>query len=103
MAEIETVTHPVLIAVTALPGAMFWRENSGLFLTLDGRRHVRAGVDGIGDVMGVFNGRAVAIETKTQTGRFEASQKHFRDKFTRSGGLYIVARCPEDAINGLLG
>lgn len=102
MAETQDVTLPVLVAVTALPGAMFWRQNCGKFLTPDGKRVVQAtSIDGIADIMGHYWGRATAIETKTKRGKLRDTQKKFRDQFTRDGGIYIVARSPDEAISAL--
>lgn len=102
MTEIYDVTHPVLIAVTSLPGAIFWRQNVGTFRSMDGRRVVNAtSITGIADIMGAYCGRAIAIETKTQTGKLLETQKRFRTAFERAGGLYVVARSPEDALAAL--
>ena len=101
MSEKTGVTNPVLIALTALPGAHFWRENSGKFRSLDGKRIVRAGTNGIGDIMGVYCGHAVAIETKTKTGKLSEAQEHFKAAFTRAGGIYIVARSVYEAVSAL--
>ena len=101
MTETADITVPVLIAVTALPGAMFWRQNTGTFRTMDGRRVVKVSADGIADVMGAYRGRAVAIETKTQLGTLRITQKRFRDAWERAGGAYIIARSPEEALAAL--
>lgn len=103
MTETRDITDPVLVAVTSLPGAVFWRQNCGFFRTMDGRRIVHVtSVDGLGDIMGVYSGRPVAIETKAKRGRFEETQKIFRRNFERAGGIYIVARSPEEAIAALV-
>jgi hypothetical protein len=91
----------VLIAVTALPGGMFWRQNSGVFRTLDGRRVVRASAVGVADILGCYRGHAVAIETKTLAGEQRRSQHRFQRKWQIAGGIYIVARSVNDALRGL--
>lgn len=101
MPETSDVTQPVLIAVTALAGAMFWRQSSGVFRTLDGKRVVKVSAVGVGDIIGAFRGRPVAIETKTLSGTLRATQVRFSDAWRRAGGVYIVARCPEDAVEAL--
>lgn len=98
MAETSDVTVPVLVAVSALPGAMFWRQNTGTFRTMDARRVVKVSATGVADIMGCYLGRAVAIETKTSTGKMAVSQKRFRAAWERAGGVYIVARDPVDAV-----
>lgn len=100
--ETADVTNPCLVALTALPGGMFWRQNSGTFRTLDGRRFVKASAVGVADIMGCYRGRAVAVETKTRTGRLSTSQNRFRAAWEASGGAYIVARSVEDAVAAVL-
>lgn len=99
--ETADITMPVLVAVTALPGAMFWRQNAGTYRTMDGLRVVKVTVNGVSDILGCYRGRAVAIETKTKTGTLLKTQKNFRAAWERAMGIYIVARSPEDALTAL--
>lgn len=101
MAETADVTAPVLIAVSCLPGALFYRQNAGTFLTLDGARVVKVTVPGIGDIMGAYCGWPVAIETKTRKGRMRLTQIDFRVAWIKAGGIYIIARSPEEALAAL--
>jgi hypothetical protein len=98
----EAIILPeVLVAVTALPATLAWRANSGLLLSPDGRRRIRANIPGCADVIGVCRGRGIAIETKTLTGKQREEQENFQLRWERAGGLYIVARSVEDALQGL--
>jgi hypothetical protein len=98
----ESIILPeVLVAVTDLPDTLAWRANSGVFLSLDGRRHIRANIPGCADVIGVRAGRAIAIETKTLKGDQRKTQENFQLRWELAGGLYIVARSAEDALRGL--
>lgn len=99
--ETDDITMPVLIAVTAIEGAMFWRQNTGTFRTLDGRRLVKVSANGVADIMGAYRGRAVAIETKAPGGRLRETQKRFRAAWEKAGGIYIVARSPAEALAAL--
>lgn len=103
MAETEDVTVPVLIALTALPGGMFYRQNTGTFRTMDGKRIVKVSANGIADIMGCYRGRGVAVETKTKDGRLRQSQRLFRAAWERGGGAYIVARSPDEAVAKVTG
>lgn len=94
------ILNDVLIAVTALPDALFYRNNSGLFFTRQGRP-VRASVPGAADIIGAFRGRAVAIETKTPTGRQSDQQRAFQRAWEKAGGLYLIARSAVDAVHSL--
>ncbi len=99
MAE-STVIAEVLIAVSALDGGMFWRNNSGA-MPLPNGRMIRFGLPGSADIIGCYRSRAVAIECKTDPGRQSKSQFRFQFSWERAGGLYVLARSAEDAINAI--
>lgn len=90
----------ILIAVTAIPGAMFERMNTGAARTPDGRL-VRFGTPGGPDIRGTLNGQAVAIECKTAKGRLRPDQLRWRECFERAGGRYIIGRDAQDVIHAL--
>lgn len=99
MTETYDITIPTLVAVSALPGGIFWRQNCGKFRSMDGRRVVSAtSIAGVADVMGAYKTRPIAIETKTATGTMRKTQKDFRTQWEKAGGVYIVARSPEQAV-----
>ena len=103
MSENSDVTYPLLRALTRLPDALFYRQQCGRFRTLDGRRVVATtSIDGIADIMGVFRGRPVAIETKTLAGKQRETQRRFQHAFEKAGGLYLIARAVDDAIKELI-
>jgi hypothetical protein len=109
----QDILPDVLVAVTALPQTLAWRANSGLFLSMDGKRHVRANIPGCADVLGcqavtitpemvgMTIGRAVAIETKRRTGKQQETQDRFERLWTAAGGVYIIARSAEQAVADL--
>jgi hypothetical protein len=100
--ETETpITREVLVAVSALPGGIWWRQNTGTFRTMDGKRVVKVAPTGIADIMGGFRSLAVAIETKTAAGRLRLSQKRFRAAWEKAGNIYIVARSAREAVEAL--
>ena len=95
------IVRSILVAVSALPGAMFFRQNTGVFRTLYGRRVVRVAPTGIADIMGIYWSLGTAIEVKTLTGTARESQVRFRKAWERAGGYYMIARSPEEALSGL--
>ena len=100
--ETQDVTQPVLVAITALRGAIFWRQNQGTFRTMDGRRIVSAtSISGVVDILGAYRSRPVAIETKTRTGTLRKTQKTFRENWMRAGGVYLVVHSPQEALMAL--
>ena len=91
----------ILVAVSALPGALFWRQQSGVFRSLGGRETVRVGIPGMADLGGVYRGRSVQIEVKTPIGRLSKEQKRWKTAVERVGGVFVVARNPADALTVL--
>jgi hypothetical protein len=83
-----------------------------MFLTLEGQRRVRAGLeapgasDGIGwmpvtitpDMVGTRVAVMIAVETKTSSGPVTDEQLNFINQVIESGGLAGVARGPDDAV-----
>ena len=85
------------------PWAIVWRNNTGDFVTPDGRRIVSAGLPGSPDLIGFLSPIApdtraafVGVECKTRTGRLREQQKAFRGAAERRGALYLVARSLDD-------
>jgi hypothetical protein len=99
MSETE-IMRDVLVAVTVIPGAMFWRNNTGVGATRGGSV-IRFGLPGSPDIIGVHRGRSVGIEVKTPTGRLSKQQCRFQQAFEAAGGIYIVARSVSEAITVL--
>lgn len=56
---------------------------------------------GVSDIIGVFNGRFLAIEVKAAGGRVTPEQERFIETVRRHGGIAFVARSIDDVIEGL--
>ena len=83
--------------------AKVWRQNSGTFQerNRDGTvRYIRANTArGMSDIMGVLrDGRTLAIEVKSRTGRMRPGQEEFLASIRAAGGVAGVCRSVEDAI-----
>ena len=94
------IMHDILVAVSALPETFVWRHNTGIGVTR-ARTILRAGLIGSADIIGVSRGRAVAIEVKTPTGRQSDQQRKFQNAWATAGGVYVLARCVDDALAAL--
>lgn len=86
--------------------AVCWRQNSGTaqFAGADGKtRYVRANTArGMSDIMGTLkDGRTLACEVKTRTGRIMPHQQEFLDGINKAGGVAFVARSLEDVMEAL--
>jgi hypothetical protein len=82
--------------------AQCWRQNSGTFQerNRDGSvRYIRANTaKGMSDIMGVLkDGRTLAIEVKSATGRMRPGQEEFLSTIRQAGGVAGVCRSVEDA------
>lgn len=56
---------------------------------------------GVADILGIFNGRFLAIEVKRPGNPLTRCQKHFLDSVNREGGIGFVARSIDDVIDQL--
>lgn len=87
----------IRLALGTDPALCLWRNNCGS-AEIRGRR-IKFGIANPGgaDLLGVFRGRFVAIEIKTETGRLTEDQCRFRDLVLRMQGEYVVLRSVEEA------
>lgn len=110
MAHESEIVKRIMLSVSPL-GVVVWKNSRGMFLTLDGRRRVRAGLcapgssDLIGfkkvkitqDMVGKKIAQIVCIEVKTEKGRASPEQKDFIQFILDNGGYAGIAKSPEDA------
>lgn len=121
MASEKAIQNDILVAITAEPGVMAWRNNTGMawvgtemragvgsmvrvergMVILREARPLKAGLPGSPDIIGCANGRGFGIEVKTRTGSQSDQQVAFQRAWTRVGGLYVLARSVDDARDGL--
>lgn len=72
------------------------RINTGVYLSLDGQRHVRSAPNGTPDLLGIAYERPLAIETKARRGKHADDQIKFQRAWEKNGGIYILARSLDD-------
>lgn len=93
------LVRAVELALGSRPDVRIWRQNSGAFITQDGARHVRTGINGMADLSGILSGgRRLEVECKTGSGRQTPAQLRFGEMITRMGGVYVVVRSVEEAV-----
>lgn len=56
---------------------------------------------GVSDILGIYAGRFLAIEVKSEKGRLSLPQKEFIDQINAQGGIAFVARSIEDVESNL--
>jgi hypothetical protein len=56
---------------------------------------------GIPDIIGIWRGKPLAVEIKSERGVLSSNQKEFLRRWREEGGIAIVARTLDDVIDGL--
>lgn len=95
-------------------GARVWRNNVGLGWTgeaihcggdiiLKNARPLHSGLcEGSSDFIGIYNGRFLAVEVKTDRGRTTDVQENFIRMVNENGGIAFVARSEDEAVKKLM-
>ncbi len=91
------------------PRTFIWRQNSGAMFkeytdkNNETHRHGwrASSVAGVSDILGVWNGIAIAIEVKKPGNKPTDNQREFLDHFAKAGGLAICA-CTLDGLKKTL-
>ena len=106
------IQNAILIALSDA-GYLAHRQHVGTFRTLYGNRTVNVGQTGMADIaacvpvlitadmVGQTIGAYAEIEVKTLTGKQRTAQKLRELAVKKRGGVYIVARSPDDALDKL--
>ena len=89
----KTVGDGLFVGVSS----MFFRVNSGTARGFGGS-FVKLAPKGTADILGVVNGRAVALEVKTSVGKQSKEQKAWAATWIACGGYYSVVRSVEAAL-----
>jgi len=93
----------IRLALGRVDGLVLWRNNIGVGEVRHGANErgykIRFGVGGPGgaDLVGIYRGRFVAVEVKTERGRQTEEQRMFQQLVERKGGVYVVLRSVDDA------
>ena len=90
------IQDAIRVALSDEPGLVLWRNNVG---TAEHRgQRVRYGLaPGSADLVGCLDGRFVALEVKTATGRAAPEQKLWLDLVRRYGGFAAIVRSVAEA------
>lgn len=96
MSEAEILAE-IRLALGMDAGVVLWRNSVGLAFTNGRPIHYGLAV-GSSDLLGICDGRFVALEVKTSAGRVAAAQAQFLDLVRAKGGFACVVRSPEEAL-----
>jgi hypothetical protein len=98
----HAVQQAILARLGAVPGLLVWRNNVGAAANSRGQ-WVRYGVAGSADVLIVAGpaGRFFALEVKSAISKPTARQVAWGKAVQAAGGVYLVVRSVDEAVNGL--
>lgn len=100
LAEVQ-IQDAIRLAVGSDPRVVLWRNNSGVARTERGMIRYGVANPGGADLIGIFNGRFLAIEVKSRTGRTSTEQERFGELVRAKGGIFILARDVETVLEVL--
>lgn len=105
----KKIQNQSLLAFGMRQDVLLMRHHVGVFRSMDDpTRIIKVGTPGEADTVGVFSltitpemvgktiGVAIAPEFKAAKGRQSDVQKLWQSAFEKRGGIYVVARSPED-------
>lgn len=100
----HTIQTHILDWLQFQPRCFYWRQNASM-----NRKEYKGtvryfksvSVPGISDIMGIWNGKPLAIEVKRPGEKLRPDQIEFLQKFSNAGGIAIVAYRVEDVIESL--
>ena len=99
------IQHAIHAAVGALPGVRLWRQNAGKVRVCKMHREcphcywMQLAPNGAADLSGLlYDGRRLELEVKTLVGRQRDTQTKWETMIRKFGGVYILSRSPEDAL-----
>lgn len=110
------IQRAIMIALSEAGCVVFRNETSGAWVgkilhrrsqevTLSDARMIRFGLCvGSSDIIGITpDGRFLAVEVKTKTGRPTKDQLNFIEQVQQAGGVAGIARTPDEALQLLEG
>ena len=87
MSQPESRLSRKIMAALRERGAMVWKNHGSQYMTA-----------GLPDIVGVYNGKMIAIETKMPGGRLSEIQKHRLEEMRQAGASVVVAHSVEEAL-----
>jgi Holliday junction resolvase len=79
------ITNKILKYLKSVPGCFAWKEHGGIY-----------GTAGVPDIIACVNGRFVAFEVKTPSGRATKLQEATIKKILSAGGTAAVVRSVDE-------
>jgi hypothetical protein len=95
------IQYQIRLALGQRDDVMLIRINVGKFRPLHGPqdRVIISAPPGTPDLLGVWSGKALAIEVKDAKGKQRTEQVAFQRAWEARGGVYILARSVDDVLS----
>lgn len=101
----ESVIKRHIVTYLKFRGIFCWVQmNVGIYDASQGKYRALnqfGAIKGVADILGIYNGRPLAIEVKTTRGVVSEFQKDFLIRFQAAGGISFVARSVDDVVKKL--
>lgn len=96
----KSIENVILKYLSFIPNTYAWKNNStGIYDAKRGcyrkSKNVFA-VNGVSDILGIHNGRLLAIEVKTRTGKASEDQEKFIERINKEGGIAGICRSVDE-------
>jgi|WetSurMetagenome_2_1015567.scaffolds.fasta_scaffold62105_2 hypothetical protein len=91
------IVKAIRVALSTVPGLLLWRNNTGMLRDRNGTP-VRYGLAvGSSDLIGILNGRFIALEVKRPGQNARSSQEYWMLQVRASGGFAAVVHSVDEA------
>ena len=92
----KEIEKQILELLEQTPDCFTWKCNNFGTYGKFRKAHSRFIINGVSDILGIYQGSFLAIEVKTKTGKVSPEQQQFIDNINRLGGIAFVARSTDD-------
>ena len=99
---LERDTQRACLQYLAARGIFAWRQNTAGVYDPKKDSYRFPGLRGVADILGCLpDGRLLAVEVKTPTGKVSPHQQRFLERITESGGLGTCVRSVDELVADL--
>lgn len=105
MVKTEKELQNEIIEFLKIIGVYCWYQNTvGVYDPTKKafRRQSKHSMKGVADILGIIQGRMLAVEVKTPTGSISPEQRIFLAQINSNGGIGFIARSVEQCASQLL-
>ncbi len=95
--QIEQGIQRAVLSYLRYRGIFCWKNNTAGIVVKARNTYIPSHAPGVADILGILkDGRFLAIEVKSPTGKVSPHQQQFLDEINARGGVAFVARSAEE-------